>query len=362
MNERKLRSRLHWIVKLGAPVALLASACGGATEPGGGGGAAGEPEMGGTGGTSTGGTSTGGTSTGGTSTGGSPNCQTQGGGSVGSDCTNTKFYEIDAACVAAPLTDERCKELCNTSWSTSLCSFSESTTAGKVMLRCAPTCVAGRRPAGFVEEATAEHGVAAYFARMAELEAAAIPAFRHLHTDLHEHGAPRPLLRALSRAARDERRHARATSALARRHGARVSVPRVPPRRSRSLEAIALENVAEGCVRELFGALVATFQAEHAGDPEVRRVMKRIAHEETRHAALSLQVQSWLEQRLDRTARERVRTAREHALSELAAELRREVDTALVDAAGLPSTRVASALYRALFSATDRTMTASARR
>jgi hypothetical protein len=123
----------------------------------------------------------------------------------------------------------------------------------------------------------------------------------------------------------------------------------VPPRQSRSLEAIALENISEGCVRELFGALVATFQGEHARDPEVRRVMRRIAHEETRHAALSLEVQRWLEQRLDGAARERVRAAREHALGELAAELRGAAAPELIDEAGVPSPAVAAELYRALF-------------
>ncbi len=128
----------------------------------------------------------------------------------------------------------------------------------------------------------------------------------------------------------------------------------MPPRRSRSLEAIALENVSEGCVRELFGALVATFQGVHARDPEVRRVMRRIAHEETRHAALSLEVQRWLEQRLDRAARELVRAARERALVELAAELRGAADPELIEAAGLPSPAVAAELYRALFRTAER--------
>lgn len=82
--------------------------------------------------------------------------------------------------------------------------------------------------------------------------------------------------------------------------------------------------------------------------------MRRIAHEETRHAALSLEVQRWLEQRLDGAARERVRAAREHALAELAAELRASADPELIDAAGLPSPAVAAELYRALFRPAER--------
>jgi demethoxyubiquinone hydroxylase (CLK1/Coq7/Cat5 family) len=69
----------------------------------------------------------------------------------------------------------------------------------------------------------------------------------------------------------------------------RASVELAPARASaRSLEAIALDNVSEGCVRELYGALVATYQARVARDPEVRAVVTRIAREETQHAALSL--------------------------------------------------------------------------
>src|SRR3989442_1726027 len=50
-----------------------------------------------------------------------------------------------------------------------------------------------------------------YFATMASLEAASVGAFRALRTELRAHGAPRALVRAAERAARDEIRHARMT-------------------------------------------------------------------------------------------------------------------------------------------------------
>ena len=53
------------------------------------------------------------------------------------------------------------------------------------------------------------------------------------------------------------------------------------------------ENAREGCVRETFGALIAMHQAERAGDPIIRRAMRRIAEEETRHAELAWEVASW---------------------------------------------------------------------
>ena len=83
-------------------------------------------------------------------------------------------------------------------------------------------CGAGRRPAGFspVRGRQAPSLVAAWLARAAELEAASVDAFRILRDELAAHGAPRRLLRACSRAAADERRHARLATSLARRRGA----------------------------------------------------------------------------------------------------------------------------------------------
>jgi hypothetical protein len=54
-----------------------------------------------------------------------------------------------------------------------------------------------------------------------------------------------------------------------------VLVPRarVGAHGARSLESIAIENAVEGCVNETWAALVATLQAAHATDPELRAVM-----------------------------------------------------------------------------------------
>jgi hypothetical protein len=63
-----------------------------------------------------------------------------------------------------------------------------------------------------------------------------------------------------------------------------------PP--ARSLEELAVENAVEGCVRETYGALTAIWQARTAKDPSVAAAVRRIARDETRHAALS-----WANQR-----------------------------------------------------------------
>src|SRR5207244_1607298 len=148
--------------------------------------------------------------------------------------------------------------------------------------------------------------------------------------------------------------HARATRALARRSGSEPtpSAPVRAPRRS--LEAIARENAIEGCVRETFGALLATWQAQAATDPVVRAVMQRISRDETRHAALSWQVQRWLDTRLDPAARARVASARSAAALELLQAIRTETAPSFAARIGLPdrarSHELASELARQLWS------------
>lgn len=162
--------------------------------------------------------------------------------------------------------------------------------------------------------------IAAQLASAAWLEAAAVFAFRRLARELRAHGAPARLVRAARRCARDEIRHARIMTALAKKHGA--VVPRAPraPREIRDLESIARENGIEGCVSETYGAAVAAWQAESASDPDVARAMRAIAPDELRHAALGWAVQTWIERRLDAGARARVRAARDQAAREIVAK------------------------------------------
>jgi hypothetical protein len=175
----------------------------------------------------------------------------------------------------------------------------------------------GRRPEGFTVVARIDSNVGRTFAEMARLEAASIVAFRTLARELAFHRAPRRLVRAAERAARDEIRHARAMTALARRHGAVVSVDEIATPAMRDLETIARENAIEGCVHETWGALLAHHQAMTADDPTVRAVMARIARDETQHAALGWQIAAWAKGRLDRDARDRVARAMRDASDRL---------------------------------------------
>jgi hypothetical protein len=196
----------------------------------------------------------------------------------------------------------------------------------------------GRRPEGLAEDAANGPDAAArLLARAASLEAASVDAFVRMQRELRMHGAPRRLRVAARRAARDEVRHARVMRQLAERAGATVSEPHVQASEERSLEAMAVENTVEGCVRETLGAAVALIQAETAGDRLVRAAMKRIARDEMRHAELSWEVARWLDTKLDADARARVRQARDRAVESLRDELSGEVDSALVDRLGIPS-------------------------
>jgi hypothetical protein len=234
------------------------------------------------------------------------------------------------------------------------CSVASSPDAGLPEVDCTfegYRCIGGRRPPTLLASPTARRPscVGAYFAQVARLEAASIPAFHIAANELRAHRAPARLVASALRSAQDEVRHTRATSMLARRYGAKPIRPvfgATPT--ERSLEAIATENAVEGCVRETYGALVALWQARHAKDPVVASAMGPIAADETRHAELSWEIAAWVEPRLSRAARSRINAAREQALADLATESSRPLARSLVLLAGLPPPESATALLNRL--------------
>ncbi len=116
----------------------------------------------------------------------------------------------------------------------------------------------------------------------------------------------------------------------------------------RSLLEIAIDNAQEGCVRETFGALLATYQAASAEHSGVQRVMAQIAEDETRHAMLSWKLKVWLAPLLSEREQAQVAEAELAARAELASELEVEQPEALRRALGLPSRDVAVSLFRRL--------------
>ena len=208
----------------------------------------------------------------------------------------------------------------------------------------------GRLPEGLqAARVEARCALGTWFAGMAWMEAASVPAFLRLAEELEHHGAPAELIRAARRSAGDEVRHARAAGELARRHGTAVPEVELAPFTARSLEALLLENAREGCVRETYGAVVAGWQARTARDERVRSALGPIAEDELRHAELAWAVDAWAAERLTPEARQRVRDARLAAFQELERLVASEAPEAvLVEEAGLPPRDTALQLLQGL--------------
>jgi hypothetical protein len=267
------------------------------------------------------------------------------------------FSCLDAAAPdAASTSQQQCAAWCSfTSPSTGFCSVGTDP-SGQPAVECYAQCGLGRRPAGMMRPRRRRGSLPGrYFAAAARLEAASVDAFLGARSQLASLGAPAHLLLAAERAARDEVRHARSQGSLARRYGVEPRMPRVRRGGRLTLDAFALENAVEGCVRETYGALVALHQAQHAEDDRVREAMRRIAADEIRHAALSWQIARWLEDRLDTPTQLALARARRRAVRDLRRAAKNEPPPALRCIAGLPGAREAESLVdgldRALWSA-----------
>lgn len=244
-----------------------------------------------------------------------------------------------------------CKAVCGSD--TTSCKLADDEPGGTALVECTSpaSCGAGRRHDGYEgERFSAADALGAYFAELALLERASVPAFRVFARELAAHGAPRSLVARARRAVADEIRHARATRRLALAHGARLPVARRPTTRpARSLRAIAEENAREGCVHETFGALVATAQARNATSPRLARLFARIARDETRHAALAHDAHVWMTAQLAPRDRRAVERTYARALSEAASTpVAENVAPATRALLGLPSPSETRALAEQL--------------
>jgi hypothetical protein len=260
----------------------------------------------------------------------------------------SKAVAVEASLAnGGPLDATQCDNVCNEVGESVVTCVRES--AESVLCFARPFPCEGRRPAGLTRSPSAVRSAfAAHLADAAWLEAASVEAFRLLRRELRSHGAPRRLLRAASRSARDERRHARIASSLARRFGVTVAPVEREVVEARGVEALALENAVEGCVRETWGALIALRQATQASEPSVRAAMGRIARDELRHAELAWAIDAWLRPRLTEPQQKRVRAARAAALAELAGDVAWPLPYAERQRLGLPSAREASHLLAEL--------------
>ncbi|MFT3927088.1 MAG: hypothetical protein QM778_31370 [Myxococcales bacterium] len=209
--------------------------------------------------------------------------------------------------------------------------------------------VPGRRPEGLREPSL--HGgpdAGQFFARAAYFEAASVPAFEKIVCELEVLGAPRELVQKARQAVRDEIQHAERMKTLATRFGAEVAPVEIREHPLRHAFELALDNAVEGCVHETFAALCATFQSEHARDPQVRWAMASLAEDETRHAGLSWQLAAWLLPQLSPSQRARIRQAQREALENLRNRVLKEESEELRALAGLPTRAQALTLVASL--------------
>jgi hypothetical protein len=246
------------------------------------------------------------------------------------------------------LTQQQCQTICPQPMNVTGCQV-ENSNGGPGAVNCFYACGTGRAFEGMTRVASSERSpIAAYLADVAYLESAAVEAFDILVQELEAHGAPAALVLAARTAREDEVRHARMTEKLAKARGASVHAPQGAPREVRALVDIAIDNAAEGCVRETFGALLAQHQGAHAADRSLRRAMKQIAEDETRHAELSWALAAWLDGRLTESERERVKEARDRAVEEVFASAAGEVPAEVEYLAGVPKPIVARAMLTSL--------------
>jgi hypothetical protein len=216
-----------------------------------------------------------------------------------------------------------------------------------LQVECQLACPVARRTEGLALSPSSHKDslVGGFFAHMAALEAASVDAFALLAAELAAHGAPLPLVGRARHAARDEARHASLVRDLASRFGATSRGYMVERGEVRTLERVAAENAAEGCVRETYGALVAMWQARFARHAFVREAMQHIARDETRHAQLAWDIASWVEPKLGGAARRHVDDARRQGVAALRSEVERDAPEEIVRAAGVPFGGAGRALF-----------------
>ena len=141
--------------------------------------------------------------------------------------------------------------------------------------------------------------LAAQWTTIGLAEHASVAAFARFILDLLSLAAPPELVRDAQRALADEVEHARLAFALA---SAYTDAPVGPgplstadaTATSRGCEEILVAAIVEACVGETLSAAVAAEAAEGESDDVTRRVLRKIAVDETRHAALGWRFVRWV--------------------------------------------------------------------
>jgi hypothetical protein len=124
-------------------------------------------------------------------------------------------------------------------------------------------------------------------------EHASIAAFAKFVLELLSVGAPADLVADAVVAMRDEVDHARLCFGLAGDAIGPGPLRTADLEVAGDLEAIAAATLVEGAIGETLAAVRAATEATTEEDPAVRRALRRIADDETRHAALAWRFVAW---------------------------------------------------------------------
>jgi hypothetical protein len=156
------------------------------------------------------------------------------------------------------------------------------------------------------------------WAHSAQAEAASVPAFLQLASELLVHDAPTSLIERALDAAEEEIRHAQLCARMATRlsgRDVRAVLPESPMRAplggSAGLARLAVESWLDGCLGEEAAAHRAAHAARVAGDPSARETQSTIAKEEKRHAELGWRILAWALERGGDDVAQIVRAARD---------------------------------------------------
>lgn len=153
----------------------------------------------------------------------------------------------------------------------------------------------GPRWAAGLPDPTLARRIAAAWLHDARLEWASVVSFERAAQELRRLGAPSALQADYARAADDERRHATQCLRLARcASGRSIGLTPLAPLGPRpgGLRSCLRRTFIEGCVAETAAALVAARSARRAHE-DIAAVLRRIADDETDHAALAWATIGW---------------------------------------------------------------------
>ena len=163
--------------------------------------------------------------------------------------------------------------------------------------------------------------------------------------DLH---APLEFYQRCQRAAEQEVMHARLMAKQCFKENSSPPPLKFGQLPKRSIFELAMDNAIEGCVFETYAALRAHYQANHAQDLNIKKIMKLIAKDETEHAQLAWDIHQWLMKQLTKQQQLEIHRAQQKAFEKLAQEVAKDAQTELGHQLGNPQETLVHELANAL--------------